>query len=57
MALNWHLLPIFRQNSAIAANLKTRLECGTQFYARSDAKYCTVRCRQRAYHRRQKAAK
>ena len=28
-------------------------ECGTQFYARSDTKYCTSRCRQRAfYHRR-----
>ena len=24
-------------------------ECGTQFYARADAKFCSSRCRQRAY--------
>ena len=32
-------------------------ECGTQFYARADAKFCSSRCRQRAYYRRRRAAK
>ena len=45
-------------NTTKATNERTCPECGTEFYARDDARYCTSRCRQRAYDRRgQRAAK
>ena len=36
----------------MAAILKTCPECGTAFYARADAVYCSSRCRQRVYRRK-----
>ena len=50
--MNWHVLPISVIIEGVSAKLKTCTECGDRFYARSDARYCSSRCKQRAYHRR-----
>jgi len=55
--LNWYLLQLPAILGGMAAKLKTCSECGRKFFARADAQYCTPRCKQRAYDRRQRAAK